>query len=95
MRGALLPFHELTEHERQFIIDELTKDTAVRRLNVSNPVNEAEFDKLLLAVLNEWGVMCPHPQLSTTETAYGHYCATCGCDVISFNNRKLSGKMGL
>lgn len=94
-RGSLIPFHELTEHERQFLIDELTKDTAARRLVISDPTSEAEFDRLLLDVLNEWGIMCPHPHTSITETSFGYRCSTCDCNVITFKRRALSDKIEL
>lgn len=93
-RGSLIPFHDLTDQEKQFLIDELTRDVAVRRLNVSDPTSESEFDQLFLQVLNEWGVMCPHPGVSVRMTQFGYHCSTCGCDVVSFY-RSFSGKMEL
>lgn len=81
-RGALLAFSELTEQEKQFLLDELTKDATVRRLNVADPDNECMFDKMMLSILNDYGVMCPHPRSSITETRLGYFCNNCECDLV-------------
>jgi hypothetical protein len=80
--GPLIPFHELTEHEKQFLIDELSRDANVRRLNVSDFASEQEFDRMFLSVLDEWGVMCPHPIVSVEVTPVGYRCQICSCDLF-------------
>jgi hypothetical protein len=93
-RIPLLPFHELTDNEKHFFIEELTKDVAVRRLNVELEADESMFDRMLLDILNEWGVMCPHPIKSVEKKKHGYYCFTCGCDVAIINFKKETRKTG-
>lgn len=93
-RGPLLPFHELTDAEKQFLIEELTRDVSARRLNVSDPADERVFDRMLLDILNDWGVMCPHPVKSAEETTHGYHCHTCGCDLVPVRRRKAPAKTG-
>lgn len=87
-RGSLLPFYELNENEKQFFIEELTRDVSVRRLNVEDPVNEMIFDKMMMNILNDWGVMCPHSRSALEETKFGYFCRTCGCDLVPVGKRK-------
>jgi hypothetical protein len=94
-RIPLLQFHELTEHEKQFFIEELTRDVSVRRLQMDQSADATMFDRMLLDILNEWGIMCPHPVSSVTQVPRGYNCDICGCHVVVFKNNKrpLSDKI--
>lgn len=93
-RGHLLPFHELNENEKQFFIEELTRDVSARRLKVDHEADERLFDVMLLNILNDWGIMCPHPRTSVQETAHGYSCQTCGCDIITARRSRTNTKVG-
>jgi len=93
-RGPLLPFHELNDPERQFLIDELTKDVTVRRLNVSDPANESIFDKMMLDILTDYGVMCPHPKTALVQKNYGLFCRNCECDLVPTRSAKVNARAG-
>lgn len=81
-KGSLLPFHELSDQERQFFIEELTQNVKIRRLNVDDSSDELFYDRMLLDLLNDWGVMCAHPSSAVKKKKKSFYCNVCGCHII-------------
>jgi hypothetical protein len=79
--GPLIPFNDLSEIERKFLVDEVMSRIKIRRLSSSEDVDEQIFDELLLDVLNEWGVMCKHPTVIVSKTNFGR-CDLCGCEIF-------------
>lgn len=81
-KGPLLSFHELTELEKQFLVEELGKNATIRRLNLEIIDDEEKYNSLFLDVLNDWGIMCPHPVAFIERTDISCRCNMCDCDII-------------
>jgi hypothetical protein len=93
-RGSLIPFVELTDIEKVYLTEELMKDVTVARLSLVTPADEFLYDTMFLQLLNEWGVMCPHPWKSVNITNHGFLCNVCGCEVVHVQTGRVKVRRG-
>jgi hypothetical protein len=80
----LLNLSDLTAEEKTMVQRELVQDVRVAGIDFSQDGDELKFDRVYLDVLNEWGIMCPHPHSSVEQAHHGRAkrCTVCDCLLI-------------
>ena len=83
-QGPLLTYGDLDRKEKQFLQDQLLKDVRVANIGVTGDNDEVIYDQVLLGLLAEFGIMCPHSVQEPAEHKQAARCCVCGALVVSW-----------
>jgi hypothetical protein len=93
--------HDLDDYEKELLNREILQDVRVKRIDFTGDLDEDVFDQVQAEVFSEWGVMCPHHNVSPLNEKLNFMgkCRACGAlmstivrRTITSGPKKLKGK---
>lgn len=90
-KSTLLTYGDLDRKEKQFLQDQLLKDIRVANIDFTGDDDEVKYDRVLLEVLSDFGIMCPHSVQEPAEHKRASLCCICGSLVVA-GWRRIDGR---